>query len=158
MSISMQDAPRYATEAEDATIAAALAILEKRVDRGDAVTSSASIQKYLRLRMAPLEHEEFWLVLLDNQHRVITTVPLFRGTIDGAAVYPREVVKTVLAHNAAAVILAHNHPSGLPEPSQADVQITGRLKKALDTIDVRTLDHIVIGAAGCVSFAERGML
>ena len=100
----------------------------------------------------------FTCLYLDNQHRVVKLEELFSGTIDGAAVYPREVVKRCLRHNAAAVIFAHNHPSGVAEPSQADIAITRRLAAALNTIDVRVLDHIVVGRNEAVSFAERGLM
>ena len=105
-----------------------------------------------------LPHEGFCGVFLDNRHRVIALEELFRGTIDGASVHPREVVKRALAKNAAAVILAHNHPSGIAEPSQADELITRRLKEALALVDIRVLDHLVIGDGVCESFAERGLL
>ena len=98
------------------------------------------------------------MILLDNQHRVINAVDLSHGTIDSAAVYPREVVKTALKHNAAAVILAHNHPSGVAEPSRADRQITERLQAALDLVDIRVLDHIVVAGENSLSFAERGLI
>lgn len=103
-------------------------------------------------------HEVFACLYLDNQHRVVRFEELFSGTIDGAAVYPREVVKRCLHNNAAAVIFAHNHPSGVAEPSHADVAITLRLKSALSTIDVRVLDHIIIGSKDVVSLAERGVV
>lgn len=128
---------------------------------GMVLTSPELVRKYLILQLAQFEEEHFSMILLDNQHRVIGFENIFRGTIDGAAVYPREVVKTALAHNAAAVILAHNHPSGNPEPSGSDKALTNRLKEALALIDVRILDHIIVG--GCsetltVSFAERGLI
>jgi DNA repair protein RadC len=105
-----------------------------------------------------LEHEVFGCLFLDNQHAVIAAEDLFRGTIDGASVYPREVVKRALALNAAAVILYHNHPSGVSEPSQSDQRLTQRLKAALGTVDIRVLDHFVVGRAEALSFAERGLL
>ena len=109
--------------------------------------------------LAGRSYEMFGALFLDNRHRVIEFHELFRGTIDGASVYPREVVKQVLACNAAAVIFLHNHPSGEPEPSAADEQITYRLRDALCLIDVRVLDHIVVGSGGrTVSFAERGLI
>ena len=113
---------------------------------------------YLRLQLAPRDHEVFAILFLDNRHRVIEFVPLFRGTIDGASVHPREVVKEALSRNAAAVILAHNHPSGVAEPSQADELITNRLRDALALVDVRVLDHFVVTGDAIVSFAERGLL
>ena len=98
------------------------------------------------------------MLMLDNKHRVLQFRELFRGTLDGANVYPREVVKVCLENNAAAVILVHNHPSGDPEPSQADRTLTRKLQDALNLIDIRTLDHVVVGSEGCVSMAERGHL
>ena len=122
------------------------------------LTSSAATRDYLLLNSANLEHEMFSTVLLDNQHQLIENVELFRGTIDGAAVYPREVVKLVLQHNAAAVIFSHNHPSGIPTPSEADKRITAKLIDALNTIDVRVLDHVIVGSNQTFSFAEQGLL
>ena len=132
--------------------------LETSLDRSDAFTSPAATRQYLRARLRGYRHEVFACLFLDNQNRLIRYEELFTGTIDGASVYPREVVKRVLAHNAAAVIFAHNHPSGVAEPSQADRHITRRLQQALDLVDVRVLDHVVVGDAGVVSFAERGLL
>ena len=124
----------------------------------DILTSSAATRDYLRARFKNCESEVFSCLFLNNQHHVMELEELFRGTIDGAAVYPREVVKRALYHNAAAVIFAHNHPSGIAEPSQADIAITRKLKTAMQTIEVRVLDHLVIGAGEVVSFAERGLL
>ena len=124
----------------------------------DILTSSAATRDYLRARFKSCESEVFSCLFLNNQHHVMELEELFRGTIDGAAVYPREVVKRALYHNAAAVIFAHNHPSGIAEPSQADIAITRKLKTAMQTIEVRVLDHLVIGAGEVVSFAERGLL
>jgi DNA repair protein RadC len=115
-------------------------------------------KQYLHLKLAHLEHETFSLVYLDNQHQVIAIEELFAGTIDAAAVYPREIVKRCLEVNAAAIVLCHNHPSGIPEPSNADKTITKQIKNALDTVDIRIIDHIVIGGAKSTSFAERGLL
>ncbi|MHA7878783.1 MAG: RadC family protein [Saccharospirillum sp.] len=125
---------------------------------GPSLTSPGDTRQFLLAQMRGLQHEVFACIWLDNQHRVLSYEPLFTGTIDGAAVYPREVVRTALKHNAAAVILAHNHPSGVAEPSQADRQITDRLVNSLSTIDVRVLDHMVVGSGMVVSFAERGWL
>ncbi|MCY1381771.1 hypothetical protein D9M69_697220 [compost metagenome] len=111
---------------------------------------------YLQILLQGYQHEVFALLLLDCKHRVIQFEELFRGTLDGASVYPREVVKVALEHNAAAMVMVHNHPSGDPEPSQADRVLTSRLKQALEMVGVRTLDHIVVGAEGCVSLAEQG--
>lgn len=124
----------------------------------DILTSSAATRDYLRARFKSCESEVFSCLFLNNQHHVMELEELFRGTIDGAAVYPREVVKRALYHNAAAVIFAHNHPSGIAEPSQADIAITRKLKTAMQTIEIRVLDHLVIGAGEVVSFAERGLL
>jgi DNA repair protein RadC len=125
---------------------------------GSALANPRATREFLRVRLRDLPHEVFCCVFLDNRHRVIAFEELFRGTIDGASVHPREVVKQALARNAAAVILAHNHPSGLAEPSQADELITRRLKEALALVDIRVLDHLVVGDGVCESFAERGLL
>tara|TARA_R110002072_G_scaffold269868_3_gene429643 strand:+ start:200257 stop:200931 length:675 start_codon:yes stop_codon:yes gene_type:complete len=132
--------------------------MSERLAESDALTNSDLTRDYLRARMRDYQHEVFACLYLDNQHRVTAMEELFQGTIDGAAVYPREVVKRCLHNNAAAVIFAHNHPSGVAEPSQADIAITRRLKTALNTIDVRVLDHVVVGRSDVVSFAERGLL
>jgi DNA repair protein RadC len=137
---------------------AARIILARRVRKGSARSSPHATRDFLRLQLATRDHEVFAILFLDNRHRLIEFVPLFRGTIDGASVYPREVVKEALARNAAAVILAHNHPSGVAEPSQADELITNRLHAALALIDVRVLDHFVVTGDAIVSFAERGLL
>ena len=125
---------------------------------GSALANPRATREFLRMRLRDLPHEVFCCVYLDNRHRVIGFEELFRGTIDGASVHPREVVKQALARNAAAVILAHNHPSGVAEPSQADELITRRLKEALALVDIRVLDHLVVGDGVCESFAERGLL
>lgn len=125
---------------------------------GDLLTSPQLVRDYLRAQLRHRQHEVFAVLFLDSQHRLLAYDELFRGTIDGASVYPREVVKQALARNAAAVILAHNHPSGIAEPSQADQRITQRLIAALNLIDVRVLDHMVVGDSAVVSFAERGLL
>jgi len=126
--------------------------------RGDTFSDPRTVREFLCAKLAGIPHEVFAVLFLDSQHRLIEYAELFRGTIDAAAVYPREVVKETLARNAAAVIFAHNHPSGLPEPSAADRLLTHRLKDALKLVDVRTLDHFVIGGMQTVSFAERGWL
>ncbi len=130
----------------------------ENVQSGDVLTSSASTREYLRARFRNHKSEVFSCLFLNNQHHIVKLEEMFYGTIDGAAVYPREVVRRCLKHNAAAVIFAHNHPSGVAEPSQADIAITRRLKAALETIDVRVLDHFVVGDPEVVSFAERGLL
>jgi DNA repair protein RadC len=116
------------------------------------------VKQYLALHMAGLAHEEFAVLFLDSQHRLIEMKTLFRGTLAQTSVYPREVVKEALARNAGAVVLAHNHPSGTAEPSRADEFLTQTLKSALQLVDVRVLDHLVIGRGVVVSFAERGLL
>lgn len=131
---------------------------EASLPEGAAIRSPKDTEAFLRARLRDLPHELFCCVFLDNRHRVLRFSELFRGTIDGTSVYPREVVKEALAANAAAVILAHNHPSGVAEPSQADERITRRLKAALDLVDIRLLDHLIIGDAASISLAERGML
>ncbi|RMD69625.1 MAG: JAB domain-containing protein, partial [Gammaproteobacteria bacterium] len=132
--------------------------LLETLKRGDALTSPELTKSYLKARLRDYPHEVFACLFLDNRHRVIAFEELFRGTIDGASVHPREVVKRVLAHNAAAVIFAHNHPSGVAEPSAADRAITLRLKEALALIDVRVLDHVIVGDRETVSLAEMGWL
>jgi DNA repair protein RadC len=129
-----------------------------QMQRGQAFSNPRSICAYLCDVFRGMEAEQFRVVLLDNRHRMIVDVPMFNGTIDGASVHPREVVKAVLRHNAAAIILAHNHPSGVAEPSQADELITTRIRDAVALIDVRVLDHIIVAGDVTVSFAERGLL
>jgi DNA repair protein RadC len=131
--------------------------LAARLEGLNALTSPALAKDAIQLYLAEQEHEVFACLFLDNQHRVIKFEELFRGTIDGASVYPREVVKAALACNAAAVMFAHNHPSGVAEPSEADKFITQRLKQAFGLIDIRVLDHFVVGDV-IYSFAEHGLL
>jgi len=131
--------------------------LFENIQRGDALCSPEETRRYLSAELRSSPHEVFACLFLDNRNRVLTFEKLFFGTIDGASVYPREVVRRAIDNNAAAVIFAHNHPSGVAEPSSADKQITQRLKDALALIDVRVLDHMVIGDE-VVSFAERGLL
>lgn len=128
------------------------------LERGEGLTSPELTRDYLRACLRDSPQEQFGCLFMDSQHRVIKYQTLFYGTIDAACVYPREVVKRCLAHNAAAVIFAHNHPSGVAEPSQADRRITERLVSALELVDIRVLDHFVVGDAELVSFAERGWL
>ncbi|MCX2813756.1 MULTISPECIES: DNA repair protein RadC [unclassified Pseudomonas] len=129
-----------------------------RLRRGRALTSPKEVFSHLQALLASYEHEVFALLMLDSRHRVLAFQELIRGTLDGASVYPREVVKIALEYNAAAMILVHNHPSGDPEPSQADRKLTTKLQEALNLVGVRTLDHIVVGQEGCVSLAELGYL
>lgn len=128
------------------------------IDRFDQLSSAEQVRSYLTSKLRGYQYEVFLALFLDSQHRLITSEELFQGTINGASVYPREIVKKVLYHNAAAVIFAHNHPSGVAEPSDADMNITARLIHALDLIDVKVLDHFVVGDQEIVSFAERGLL
>ena len=132
--------------------------LQEQLQREDLLENPAATRRYLASRMRHLPHEIFACLFLDNRHRIIIFEELFRGTIDGASVHPREVVRRALHHNAAAVILAHNHPSGVAEPSRADIQLTRRLSDALALVDVRILDHVVVGDGDGVSFAERGLI
>ncbi len=146
-------------ETDQALIAQAIRFLEQQyLVRQDCLTSPAATRDYLRLRLYGLPYEVFACLFLDTRHRVIRYEELFRGTIDGASVHPREVVRKVMATNAAAVIFAHNHPSGLPEPSQADLRITQRLTEVLALIEVRVLDHLIVGDGQAVSLAERGLV
>tara|TARA_R110002073_G_scaffold39625_6_gene112949 strand:- start:427 stop:873 length:447 start_codon:yes stop_codon:yes gene_type:complete len=146
------------TTKEQNVINQAKEILSREFMREAVLTSSSATKEYLKLHFAGLEHEMFVVVFLDNQHQVIAIENMFRGTIDGAAVYPREVVKRSLELNAAALLLAHNHPSGVSEPSMADKNITKKLKDAAGLLDVRVLDHLVVGDDTVVSFAERGLI
>ncbi|MGC6031516.1 RadC family protein [Enterobacter kobei] len=141
------------------TIREALTLLECQLrEPGASFTSSHAVRDWLRLQLASLEREEFTALFLDNQHRLIAHETLFTGTINHTQVHPREVVKAGLKHNCAAVIVAHCHPSGEAEPSQADRKITERLQAALELVDIRLLDHLVVGGMEIVSFSERGWL
>ena len=132
-------------------------LLEEAAER-DALTSPDAVRDYLRLTLSPLPYEAFLGLFLDSQNRLIAARELFRGTLAQTSVYPREVVKAALAHNAAGVVFAHNHPSGIAEPSRADELLTASLKQALALVDIRTLDHLVVAGHRVVSFAERGLL
>jgi len=138
-------------------LAAAESILGERLKRQGSIGSPADANDFLRMRLGALPHEEFHILWLDNRHRIIDCQKLFTGTVDGASIYPREVVRSALTVNACAAILAHNHPSGVAEPSAADRAITKELRDALTLVGVRVLDHIVVGAE-CVSMAARGMI
>ena len=143
-----------------ALINAALRCLEARFGscQRNALNSPAAVRDYLRLLLAPLQHEVFVGIFLDAQNRVIATEELFKGTLTQTSVYPREIVKAALRHNAAALIFAHNHPSGVAEPSRADEALTQSLKQTLTLVDVRILDHFIVAGAKFISFAERGLL
>lgn len=133
-------------------------ILRARFTRANYLTSPALVRDYLRISMGPEEREIFGVILLDSQHGVLRFERLFYGTIDSASVYPREIVKLALQHNAAAVVLAHNHPSGNPEPSEADIKLTQRVQQALQTVDIRLLDHLIVSGTHSVSLAERALI
>jgi DNA repair protein RadC len=139
-------------------LAMARALIKHQFARGKALTNPTDTRAYLMLELATLEHEVFYCLFLDNQHRILKAEQCFQGTVDGANVYPREVVKRALQLNASALILAHNHPSGITEPSAADRAITQRLVEALKLVDIRVLDHFIIGGADYFSFAEQGLL
>lgn len=132
--------------------------LYARLAAGEGLSDPNATRRFLKSKLRGYEREVFACLFLDNQHRVLEYEELFFGTIDGASVHPREVVKRCLFHNAAAVIFAHNHPSGVAEPSQADQRITERLKSALALVDVRVLDHMIVGDADVLSFAESGLI
>ena len=132
--------------------------LKEEMQCGDALNSPRAVRDYLRLLLGGRQQEVFLALFLDTQHRVIASEELFHGTLNQASVYPREVVKRALAHNAAAVVLAHNHPSGVTEPSQADQLLTATLKQSLGLVDVRVLDHFVVAGGQTLSFAEKGMM
>ncbi|MGH1472688.1 MAG: RadC family protein [Cellvibrionaceae bacterium] len=139
-------------------ISLAINILESELKGvGVSMNTPNSVRDYLRLNIEILEHEVFSVMFLDTQNRLIEYKEMFRGTIDSASVYPREIVKTGLKLNAAAVIFTHNHPSGYSEPSQADVRLTARLKDALSMVEIRVLDHIIVGRGEITSFSERGL-
>lgn len=144
------------TEADILQMAQQLAMI--RLSKGRALTEPRHVFSHLQTLLQYHEHEVFAVLLLDTKHRVLGFRELFRGTLDSASVYPREVVKIALEHNAAAAILVHNHPSGDPEPSQADLTLTQSLKHALNLIGTRILDHVIVGHEGCVSLAEQGHL
>jgi DNA repair protein RadC len=149
-------------DAKYAALQAALELVRRHyaelMQAGPALANPRATREFLRVRLRDRDHEVFCCLFLDNRHRVISFDEVFRGTIDGASVHPRDIVKLALSRNAAAVILAHNHPSGVAEPSQADELITSRLREALALVDIRVLDHIVVGDGACVSFAERGLI
>jgi len=132
--------------------------LNEEMQNGDALNSPGAVRDYLQLLLRGRQQEVFLVIFLDAQHRVLASEELFSGTLTQTSVYPREVVKRALHHNAAAVIFAHNHPSGVAEPSQSDRMLTDALKQALSLVDVRVLDHFIVAGSACLSFAERGMV
>ena len=149
---------RYLPATTDQILDAARQAIEHKMQRGTEFSSPMVVKQYLCHKLAGLDHEVFTVLFLDSQHRLIEYTEMFRGTIDSASVYPREVVKEALRLNAAAVIVSHNHPSGNPEPSAADRALTLQLKSALALVDVRTLDHIIVAGSLTTSFAERGLI
>lgn len=157
-----QQLPLFARElapSDQQAVREALTLLECQLrEPGTSFSSSHAVRDWLRLQLASLEREEFTALFLDNQHRLIAHETLFTGTINHTQVHPRELVKAGLKHNCAAVIVAHCHPSGEAEPSKADRKITERLQQALELVDIRLLDHLVIGGMDIVSFSERGWL
>ena len=154
----VNDSGNYREACDDEVIRCAQGLLGKRFRAGSPVlTSPARTQEFLRVRLANLDYEVFGCLYVDKRHRLIKAEDLFRGTIDGATVHPREVVRSVIHHGAASVVLYHNHPSGQATPSQADEIITSRLRDALALIDVRLLDHIIVGDSA-YSFAEHGLI
>ena len=154
-------APTYyadLTHHQQQVIQAAIEILEARMKNGELLSSAKVVKEYCQLHISAEKDEQFCSLFLDNQHCLIAFERLFRGTIDGASVYPRVVARRALELNAAAIILVHNHPSGCIDPSDADIRITKRLKEALQLIDVRVLDHIIVGGSNASSIAEAGLL
>lgn len=148
---------RAATPDEILTVAREIAA-DRYVQSGPVLLTPAAASSFLIAQFAGMQHEEFAVLFLDSRHRVIAFESMFRGTLDGASVHPREVVKAALMHNAAAVVISHNHPSGVADPSQADEIITLRLRDALALVDIRLLDHLVIGGTQCTSLATRGLI
>lgn len=147
------------TSHENTLIQQALSVLEQRLfQRGPCLANPSDVRDYLRMRLAPQDREVFAVLYLDNRHRVLAFEPLFQGTIDGAPVYPRVVLKRAIEHNCAALILAHNHPSGVTQPSHADRTLTKELKDLLAEVEIRVLDHFIIGQGKPYSFAEAGLL
>ena len=160
--VSSEDRPEYASSygvTEQETIDAAIVFLERRMVRSpDIMLNTQTVKNFLSLKFAETPHEVFCCIWLDTQNRLLEFSELFRGTLSQTSVYPREVLKEALRLNAGAVIFAHNHPSGTPEPSRADERLTAELKTALAMVEVRVLDHVIVGGANTTSFAERGLL
>lgn len=152
------DVAELGEQEQESLIGLAIAVLAGRHRPGSKISSPEDTRRYLRLRLGERQTEVFGVVYLDNRHRILADEELFQGTVNGTSIHPRVVVQRSLHVNAAALILYHNHPSGDPEPSMADRTITKRLKEVLGVVDVRVLDHIVIGREGVVSLAERGLL
>ena len=158
-SLMVRDAQgRYLLATTDQILEAARQAIEHKMQRGASFSSPVAVKEYLRAKLAGFEHEVFAVLFLDTHHCLIEYAEMFRGTIDSASVYPREVVKQALRLNAAAVIVSHNHPSGNSEPSAADKAMTSQLRQALALVDIRTLDHVIVAGTRTTSFAERGLL
>lgn len=149
---------RYLPATTDQILEAARLAVDQKISRGTACTSPVVVKEYLTAKLAGLDVEVFAVLFLDSQHRLIEYVEMSQGTLNQASVYPREVAKAALQRHAAAVIMAHNHPSGNPEPSAADKALTTHLQKALALLDVRTLDHVIVAGQETASFAELGLL
>lgn len=158
LTLYVREGETYWTATSDELMRSVQRILSYRVRRGSSMNSPDAVRTYLQVALGPLEHEVFCVLALDCRHRFIAMLELFRGTIDGASVHPREVVKEALRLNAAAVVLAHNHPSGVAEASHADELITQRLKSALSLVDIRVLDHLIVGGDRVLSMAEKGLI
>ena len=149
---------QYRPASAEEVLCHARRVLAHRVRRGATMSSPQAVKDYLRVQIGTLDHEVFSVIFLDAQHRIVALREMFRGTLTQTAVYPREVVKAALALNAAAVLLAHNHPSGVAEPSRSDEFLTQTLKTALALVDVRVLDHFVVAGADVVAFSDRGLI
>jgi len=149
---------QYRPASADEVLCQARRVLASRVRRGATMSSPQAVKDYLRVRIGALDHEVFSVIFLDAQHRIVALREMFRGTLTQMSVYPREVVKEALAFNAAAVLLAHNHPSGVAEPSRSDEFLTQSLKAALALVDVRVLDHFLVAGADVVAFSELGLI
>lgn len=159
VSLLMRDAKGgYRRATADQILEAARRAVDRKMRRGQAFKSPTDAKAYLRAKLAGFEHEVFAVLFLDNKHRLIEYSEMFHGSISEADVHPREIVKKALRVNAAAVILSHNHPSGSPEPSGPDRAVTQRIRQALDLVDVRTLDHMVVAGGEVTAFSERGLL
>ncbi|EHR71195.1 DNA repair protein radc [Burkholderiales bacterium JOSHI_001] len=149
---------QYRPASTDEVLRGARRVLATRVRRGATMSSPEAVKDYLRVTLGVLEYEVFAVLFLDAQHRILALQEMFRGTLTQTSVFPREVVKQALALNAGAVVLAHNHPSGVAEPSRADEFLTQTLRTTLQLVDVRVLDHFVVAGPDLVSFSERGLL
>ena len=157
MNLYVQERGEYRLATAEEVMNTAKRVIDRKHRRGYAFTSPQVVEDYLRTKLGFENNEKFVALWLDNRHRLIAYEELFDGTIDGTSVYPRVVVQKAIFHNAAAVIFAHPHPSGVAEPSTADERITRRLKQALELVDIRVLDHVIVGE-NCVSLASRGLL